>query len=139
MINGAFILKSLGTTNEEVNMSRPAMHIPQHIIDALGTAPDIQLAKIAKCSTGKIFQLRRAMNIPAYEPKATGAKVQAVKTAPQVAQPVAAVNAPVVEKTVEVVRLPDAVKRLFTEGKQTASGVLIPFEVFAAAAMEAMR
>ncbi len=124
-------------------MARPAMHIPQHIIDALGTAPDVQLAKIAKCSTGKIFQLRRARNIPAYEVSQhkAAAKVQsAPNTMPTTWEAVAANTTEIAVKPVEVqVRIPEAVKRLFTEGKHTASGVLIPFEVFAAAAMEAMR
>jgi hypothetical protein len=109
-------------------MSRRAITIPQHIIAQLGKTTDKELAKAANCSTAKICQLRHQRKIPAFnQPMTQGVKVPAV---------VPAANTEIIEVAP---RIPDAVRRLFTEGKSTAAGVLIPFEVFAAAAMEALR
>jgi hypothetical protein len=101
-------------------MGRRAFAFKSEHLSLMGKIPDVQLARMAKCSPTAVVNKRQSLGIPTYSATARTVVAEQPPAAPPAPEPVA----------------PSRVKAALKAAVPSEGGMLIPFDQYALLARE---
>ncbi len=116
----------------EVNASRgpgrPALHLPENIQALLGKTSDTQIARIMKCSTTTIANIRKSKGIDKYTP---GEEKESIEIPPySEKEDLKEEMLAQVEEMVATHKMPPSLRKAMKAAVPTAEGWCIPFREY---------